>query len=118
MVSQWEGSLNCMQAMLYPPSGFAGMTSPFVPAVSRNTCRCRPKETASGNGCGWKFGRRVLDSISSVISRISFDANNPTGIYSIVYGNQNSYDLKCIYVSKQIATITGDTVLAGRLYCK
>ena len=92
------------------PSGFAGDDITICPGSSE-ILQVSPEGNGVWKWLGGNSAGGVLDSISSVISRISFDANNPTGIYSIVYGNQNSYDLKCIYVSKQIATITGDTVL-------
>lgn len=91
-------------------SGFAGDDITMC-AGSTEILQVSPE----GNGV-WKWlggnpTGGVLDSISPVTSRISFDANNPTGIYSIVYDNQNSYDLKCIYVSNPKAKITGDTVV-------
>lgn len=91
-------------------SGFAGENITMC-AGSTEILQVSPE----GNGV-WKWlgGNPPggdLDSISPLISRVSFDANNPTGIYSIVYDNQNSYDLKCIYVSNPTAKITGDTVL-------
>lgn len=91
-------------------SGFAGDDITMC-AGSTEILQVSPE----GNGV-WKWlggnpTGGVLDSISSIISSISFDANNPTGIYSIMYGNLNSYGLKCINVSKTIATITGDTVV-------
>lgn len=91
-------------------SGFAGENITMC-AGSTEILQVSPE----GNGV-WKWlgGNPPggdLDSISPLISSVSFDANNPTGIYSMVYDNQNSYDLKCIYVSNPTAKITGDTVL-------
>lgn len=64
------GSLNCMQAMLYPRHpDLPGMTSPFVPAVQKY-CRCRPKETASGNG--WVEIRPAVFWTPSVLSSAGF----------------------------------------------
>jgi len=91
-------------------SGFAGENITMC-AGSTEILQVSPEGSGVWKWLGGNPPGGDLDSISPLISRVSFDANNPTGIYSIVYDNQNSYDLKCIYVSKPIAKITGDTVV-------